>query len=94
MHGGIERVAVAHLTHQDDVGVLPDGVLEGRVPVEDVDSHLTLVDDALVVLEGELDRVLDGDDVATFALVDVLQHRGDCAVDLPEPVTPARITMP
>ena len=77
VHGGVERLAVAHLADQDDVGVLPHGVLQRRVPVDDVDADLALIDDALIVLEGEFDRVLDRDDVAALALVDVLEHRGD-----------------
>ena len=77
VHGRVEGLAVAHLAHQDDVRVLPHGVLEGRVPVDDVDADLALVDDRLVVLEREFDRVLDGDDVQPLALVDVLEHRGD-----------------
>ena len=63
VHGRVERFAVTHLAHQDDVGVLPDRVLERRVPVDDVDPHLALIDDALVVLECEFDRVFDRDDV-------------------------------
>ena len=31
--GRLERLDVAQLADQDDVGVLPDGVLEGLVPV-------------------------------------------------------------
>ena len=31
--GGLERVRVAHLAHQDHVRVFADRVLEGRVPV-------------------------------------------------------------
>ena len=77
VHGGIECLAVTHFTDQDDVRVLPDRVLERGVPVEDVDADLALIDDALVVLEGEFDRVFDGDDVAAFASVDIVEHRGD-----------------
>ena len=46
VHGRVERLAVAHLAHQDDVGVLPHGVLQRLVPVDDVDADLALVDDA------------------------------------------------
>src|SRR6516165_6284453 len=49
-------VAVAHFAHQDDVGIFADGVLEGDLPVDDVESHLALVDDAFFIDE----RVLDG----------------------------------
>ena len=74
---GLEGFAVAHLADQDDVGVLADRVLEGRLPVGDVEADLALVDDRLLVGEDELDRVLDGQDVHRFALVDVVEHRGD-----------------
>ena len=77
VHGRAERLAVAHLAHQDDVRVLPHGVLERHVPVDHVDADLALVDDRLVVLEREFDRVLDRDDVQPLALVHVLEHRGD-----------------
>ena len=93
VHGGVERVAVAHLAHQDDVGVLPHGVLQGRVPVDDVDADLALVDDRLVVLEGELDRVLDGDDVQRSRSLMYWSIEA-IVVDLPEPVTPARMMIP
>ena len=77
VHRGAEGLLVTHLAHQDDVGVLADGVLQGLVEVHHVDADLSLVDDRLVVDEGELDRVLDRDDMHPLALVDVLEHRGD-----------------
>src|SRR5207248_986175 len=36
---------VAHLAHQHDVRVLPQGVLQGRVEAVGVGAHLALVDD-------------------------------------------------
>ncbi len=77
MHRRVECLAITHLTHQDDVGVLADGVLERRIPVHHIDPHFTLIDDALVVLECEFDRVFNRDDVATLARVHILEHRGD-----------------
>src|SRR5262249_11230826 len=38
---------------------------------------LALVDDRLFVDECELNRVLDGEDMQIFALVDVVEHAGD-----------------
>src|SRR5205823_13409053 len=70
-------VDVAQLADQDDVGVLADGVLQRLVPVHDVQADLALVDDRLLVDEGELDGVLDGEDVQRLALVEVVEHRGD-----------------
>ena len=42
-----------------------------------VQADLALVDVRLLVGEGELDRVLDGEDVQRLALVDVVEHGGD-----------------
>jgi hypothetical protein len=76
-HGGLERLVVAHLADERDVGVLADQRAQRVVEVDAVDADLALVDGCLVVLEDVLDRVLDRDDVHLLALVDVLQHRGD-----------------
>ena len=75
--GRLERLDVAQLADQDHVGVLPHGVLEGLVPVHAVQADLALVDVRLLVGEGELDRVLDGEDVQRLALVDVVEHGRD-----------------
>src|SRR5207248_5608749 len=40
-------------------------------------ADLALVHHRLAVAEGELDRVLDGQDVDVLAVVDELEHRGD-----------------
>jgi hypothetical protein len=52
-------------------------MLQRRLPVGDVEADLALVDDRLLVHKGELDGVLNGEDVAVLALVDVVEHRGD-----------------
>ena len=75
--GRLERIAVAHFAHQDHVRVFPDRVLQRRVPVDDVEADLALVDDRLLVLEHELDRVFDREDVQGLTLVEVVEHGGD-----------------
>ena len=54
---------VAHLADHDDVGVLPEHVLQGLVEARRVGRDLALGDGGLAVGEQELDRVLDRDDV-------------------------------
>ena len=61
---GGHGLVVAHLADEDDVGVLPHDVSERIRVAVGVDADLALVDDALLVLVQDLDRVLDGDDVA------------------------------
>src|SRR5262245_34900920 len=68
---------VAHFADQDHVGILPDDVLERRMPVRDVQADLTLIYQGLLIREKILDRVLDRKDVDALALVDVIKHRGD-----------------
>src|SRR5437762_14016171 len=71
----IHRLAVADLADQDDVGRLAQGVLERGLPVHGVHADFALGNEAALVRVGELDRVLDGDDVAVGVLVAVSDHR-------------------
>ena len=59
-----DRLEVPHLADQDDVGVLAQDVLQRRGEAVGVGPDLALVHDAGLVLVQELDRVLDGHDVA------------------------------
>ena len=63
-----DGLQVAHLADQDDVRVLAQGGPQGVGETRGVGADLALVDDALLVLVEELDRVLDGDDVAGCGL--------------------------
>ena len=72
-----DRLEVSHLTHQDDVGVLPQHVLEGRSEPVGVGTYLALVHDATLVLVEELDGVLDGHDVRLALGVDHVHHGGE-----------------
>ena len=61
---GPHRLGVAHLTDEDDVGVLAQHALERAEEVVGVRADLALVDDRLLVGVEDLDRVLDRHDVA------------------------------
>ena len=72
---GLDRLVVAHLADQDDVGVLAEGGAQGAGEGVGVDVDLALVDDRLLVAVEELDRVLDRDHVLGAGRVDVVDHR-------------------
>ena len=74
---GGDRLEVSHLADQDDVGVLAQDVLQRLAEPVGVGADLALVHDALLVLVQELDRVLDGHDVAGPFLVDDVDHAGE-----------------
>ena len=59
-----DRLEIAHLADQHDVGVLPQDVLERDLEADAVSrADFALVDDAHLVGVQELDRVFDRDDV-------------------------------
>jgi len=74
---GRDGLRVAHLADEDDIGVLAQHASERRPEVGGVGTDLTLVDDRLLVGVQDLDRVLDGHDVAAHRRVDVVDHRGE-----------------
>ena len=74
--GRIDGVQVAHLAHQDDVGVLAEAGAQAPREGRDVHPDLPLADGALLVLVEVLDGVLDGDDVLPAVGVDVVEHGG------------------
>ena len=63
----LDRLEVAHLADEHDVGVLPEDVLERVLEALGVGADLALVDDAELVRVQVLDRILDRDDVAGAA---------------------------
>ena len=69
-----DRLEVAHLADQDDVGILAQGRAQRLAEAERVAVHLALVDQAALRLVHELDRVLDRDDVLGAVDVDVVDH--------------------
>ena len=73
----LDGLEVAHLTDEEDVGVLAEGgaqcPLEGRA----VEADLPLVDGGEVVLVHVLDGILDGEDVQRACLVDPSDDGGE-----------------
>ena len=60
---GADRLEVAHLADEDHVRVLAQRGLQRVGEAGGVGAELALVDDALLVLVQELDRILDRHDV-------------------------------
>ncbi len=60
---GADRLQVTHLADQDHVRVLAQRRLQRVAEAGGVRTQLALVDDALLVLVQELDRILDRHDV-------------------------------
>ena len=73
----LDGLVVPELTYQDDVWVLPQNALERLREAVSVVSDLALRHHAPLVPVREFDRILDGDDVVTASLVDVVDHRGE-----------------
>jgi hypothetical protein len=71
----LNRFQISHFADQDDVGVLPERVLERRLKALRVGAHFALIDDAVLVFVNELDRILDRDHVPLHFLVDLVEHR-------------------
>ena len=59
----LNGLEVAHLTDEQDVGVLAEGGAQRPLERGAVEADLALVDGGEVVLVHVLDRVLDGEDV-------------------------------
>ena len=71
---GLDRLQVAHLADEHDVGVLAQGGPEGVGEGVGVGVQLALVHDALLVGVQVLDGVLDGDHVLVALAVDLVEH--------------------
>ena len=71
----VDRLKVAHLAHHDHVGILTQRGPQGVWKRGSVGADLALRDDALVVAEDELDRVLDRNDLGFPSPVDLVDHR-------------------
>ena len=88
-----DRLEVAHLAEQDDVGVLAQRAPDRLVERRDVGPDLALRDDRLLVLVEVLDRVLDRDDVASSFSLMWLTIVASVVV-LPDPVGPVTRSRP
>ena len=74
--GRLDRFEIPHLTHQDDVGVLTQDVLQGVGERMRVGPDLPLVDHGTLVVVQVLDGVLDRHDVDVLLAVDHVDQRG------------------
>ena len=79
--GGLDRnrhrLEIAHLADEDDVGILAQRRAQRALERVGVRPDLALVDEALLVVVHELDRILDRDDVVVAVPVDVVDHRAE-----------------
>src|SRR5215211_1231444 len=76
-YGERDGLEIAHLTNEYHVGVLPEHVLESLGEALGVLVDLALIDDALLVLVQELDRVLYAHNVLVSGAVDLVDHGGE-----------------
>jgi hypothetical protein len=74
---GGDRLLVAHLADEDDVGVLAHRRAHGATEGLGVDADLPLLDRRQLVVVEDLDGVLDGDHVHLAGAVDVVDHGGE-----------------
>ena len=79
--GGLDRnrhrLEIAHLADEDDVGILAERGAQRALERVGMRADLALVDEALLVVVHELDRILDRDDVVVAVPVDVVDHRAE-----------------
>ncbi len=80
--GRLNRLQVPHLTDQDDIGILPEDVSEGRGKALRIGVDLPLIDDAFLVAMEVFDRIFDRDDMALFSLL-ILSIMAARVVDFP-----------
>ena len=72
-----DRLQVAHLAHEDDVGVLAQRSAQALGEARRVGAELALVDQAALVVVQEFDRILDREDVFVARGVDLVEHGGE-----------------
>ena len=75
--GDLDRVDVAHLADEQDVGVLAEGGAKCAVERGAVEADLALADRGRLVVVDVLDRVFDREDVTSAILVDLVDDRGE-----------------
>ena len=69
-----DGLEVTQLADQDDVGVFTQSRTQRLVEAERVAVNFSLIDERLLRLVNELDRILDRQDVIGLVLVDVIDH--------------------
>ena len=90
----LDGLEIAHLTEQDDIGILPQHVLERGGEGLGVGAHFALIHQAAFVRMHELDGILDGYDVDPLGSLLILSTMAARVVDLPLPVAPVTSTRP
>src|SRR5439155_10079761 len=70
-----DRLQIPHLADQDHVRVLPKDVFQRVGEGQGVAAQLPLVDQRLLVLVQEFDRIFDRYNVMREVTVDVVDHR-------------------
>ena len=70
-----DRLQIAHFADQDDIRILTQCRAQCFIEAERIAMHLPLVDQALLGLVHEFDRILDCEDVPVVVFVDVVDDR-------------------
>ena len=94
LDGDGHRLEVAQLADEDDVGILAQRGAQRVLERVGVRVHLALVDQALLVLVHELDRILDRDDVILARPVDVSRSSRTASSTCPSRSGPVTSTSP
>ncbi|MNW65091.1 hypothetical protein D3C74_434370 [compost metagenome] len=71
-----DRFRIAHLPDQNNIRVLAKRCPEAAVKRYRIQSHLTLIDDRLIMAMQIFDRVLQRHDMLTLRMVDMVYQRG------------------
>ena len=74
--GQANGLQVAHLAHQNRVGVFAQGRAQGGRKTVGVHAHLALVDETTFRVVNEFNRILHRQDVALHVVVEVIHHGG------------------
>ena len=75
--GQLDGFQVAQFAHQDDVRILAQGAAQGSGKRLGMNADFTMVNQAVLALMHEFDRIFDGDDMIAAVLVDVIHHGGE-----------------
>lgn len=76
-HGDLHGLTVAEFTNNDDVGILSHALAQSLGEGLGITPNLALFDEGGVVLEGEFDGILEGDDGAGAEFGDPLDEGGE-----------------
>ena len=71
-----DGLAVAHLTHQNDLGRLPQGRAQGVGKARSIAVQLPLVNGGTLVIVQKFDGIFDGDDVVILFAIDAVEQYG------------------